>query len=57
MYEPSTYGLKRNLSAVLAAAIVAFSGLIFDRAHLTSAPEGVVEVGQLAPVDAQPARG
>lgn len=51
MYEPSGYGIHRNISAVLAAAIVAVSGLVWDRAHLASAPEGTVEIGQLAPVE------
>ena len=52
MYEANSYGIQRNLSTVLAAAIVATSGLVFDRAHLASAPEGIVEVGQLIPVQA-----
>jgi hypothetical protein len=50
MYTPSPYGLHRNLSAVLAALIVAASGLVFDRAHQL-APEAIVEIGQLAPVE------
>jgi hypothetical protein len=54
MYEASGYGIQRNISAVLAAAIVAASGLVFDRAHLASAPEGVVEIGQLSPVEVLP---
>jgi hypothetical protein len=32
---------------------VAVSGLVFDRAHLASAPEGTVEIGQLAPIEAE----
>ena len=48
MYEPNAYGIHRNIAGVIAAAIVAVSGLIFDRAHLASAPEGTVEIGQLA---------
>lgn len=51
MYTTSPYGLHRNFSAVLAGLIVAASGLVFDRAHLASAPEGIVEVGQLTPVE------
>jgi hypothetical protein len=51
MYTTSPYGLHRNLSAVLAALIVAASGLFFDRAHLASAPEGTIEIGQLTPVE------
>ena len=54
MYEASSYGIQRNLSAVLAAVIVASAGLVFDRAHLASAPEGIVEIGQLTPVAATP---
>ncbi len=50
MYETSRFGIHWNLSAVLAAAIVGVSGLIFDRAHLASAPEGSIEVGQLETV-------
>lgn len=52
MYTTSPYGLQRNLSAVLAAAIVAAGGVILDRGHLAGAPEGIVEVGQLTPVEA-----
>jgi hypothetical protein len=55
MYESSSYGVHRNLSAVLAAAIVAVSGLVFDRVHLAAAPEGIVEIGQPAPVEASAA--
>lgn len=50
MYETSAYGTHRNLATVVAAAIVAVSGLIFDRAHLAAAPEGSIEVGQLEAV-------
>jgi len=53
MYEANTYGIHRNVAAVLAAAVVAVSGLVWDRAHLASAPEGTVEIGQLAPVEAE----
>lgn len=52
MYEASAYGIHRNLAAFLAAAVVAVSGLVFDQAHLASAPAGTVEIGQLAPVEA-----
>ena len=52
MYEASTYGIHRNVAAVVAAAIVAVSRLVFDRAHMASAPEGIVEIGQLVPVEA-----
>lgn len=52
MYATSPYGLHRNLSAVLAALIVAAAGLVFDRVHQAPAPEGIIEIGQLAPVEA-----
>ena len=52
MYTTSAFSLRQNLSEVLAAAIVAFGGLVLDRAHLASAPAGIVEIGQLAPVEA-----
>ncbi|MGQ0428636.1 MAG: hypothetical protein ACT4UQ_01700 [Gammaproteobacteria bacterium] len=51
MYEASTAGIQRNVAAVVAAAIVAVGGLILDRAHLASAPEGVVEIGQPTAVE------
>ena len=54
MYEASGFGLHRNLSSVLAAAIVAVSGLALDRGHIAAAPDGTVEVGQLTPIDALP---
>jgi hypothetical protein len=52
MYEANAAGITRNLAGVLAAAIVAVSGLVFDRSHLASAPEGTVEVGELALIEA-----
>jgi hypothetical protein len=51
MYEANAAGITRNLAGVLAAAIVAVSGLVFDRSHLASAPEGTVEIGALTPVE------
>ncbi len=52
MYETSAFGIQRNLSAVLAAAIVATGGVILDRTHLAGAPDGIVEVGQPVLVEA-----
>lgn len=54
MYSASVFGVRNSFSSVLAAAIVAVSGLAFDRAHLISAPAGTVEVGELQPADALP---
>ena len=52
MYHVSTFGLQNSLSAVLAALIVAFAGVALDQSYLASAPEGVVEIGQLTPIEA-----
>lgn len=41
---------RKTISAAAAVAIVAFSGLVMDQAHLASAPAGTVEVGELTPV-------
>ena len=38
---------RQGLGAI---AIVSFSGLVLDQAHLASAPRGTVEVGELTPV-------
>lgn len=51
MYAANAAGITRNLAGVLAAAIVAVSGLVFDRAYLASAPAGIVEIGALTPVE------
>ncbi|MBX3704451.1 MAG: hypothetical protein KF822_11820 [Steroidobacteraceae bacterium] len=53
MYEANSYGIHRNLGGLLAAFIVVLGGLVFDRAHLASAPDGSVEIGQLTPVEAE----
>jgi hypothetical protein len=54
MYSRSTFGIHGTISTVLAAFIVAFNGLALDRAHLTSAPAGTIEIGELTPLDALP---
>ena len=60
MYSRSTFGIHGTVSTVLAAFIVAANALALDRAHLTSAPAGIVEVGELTlvgvltPLDALP---
>ncbi len=45
---------RRAVSIVVAAAIVAVSGLALDRGHAGAAQSGVVEIGALAPVDVLP---
>lgn len=54
MYTATKFGFQGTLSAVLAAAIVAFNGLALDRAHVASAPAGFVEIGELTVSDALP---
>jgi len=46
------FGIHGTIGAVIAVAILGFSALVLDRAHLISAPAGIVEVGELAPVEA-----
>jgi hypothetical protein len=54
MNSSNFFNARGALSAVLAAAIVGTSGLAFDKGHTASAPVGVIEVGQLTPVDVLP---
>lgn len=54
MNSSNIFNLRGTLSAVLAAAIVGTSGLAFDKAHIAAVPKGVIEVGQLTPVDVLP---
>jgi len=46
----STQNTRKTISAAAAVAIVAFGGLVLDRAHLASAPAGTIEVGELTTV-------
>lgn len=46
----NTQNSRKTISAAAAVAIVAFSGLIMDQAHLASAPAGTIEIGELTPV-------
>ena len=46
------FGIHGMISAVFAIAMFAISALVMDRAYLFSAPDGLVEIGQLAPVEA-----
>jgi hypothetical protein len=50
MYTATRFGLRGTLAAVLAAVIVGFNGLALDRAHLSAAPSGIVEVGELTAI-------
>ena len=52
MNTATPYSTPHTLSAVLAAAIVAFAGVALDQSYLASAPEGIDEIGQLTPVGA-----
>ena len=54
MNSSNTFNLRGTLSAVLAAAIVGTSGLAFDKGHISATPTGIVEIGQLTPVDVLP---
>ncbi len=51
------FNARGALSAVLAAAVVATSGLAFEKGHAGTARTGVIEVGpltQLTPADVLP---
>jgi len=47
----SNYSRQRTTSTVAAALVVAFTGLMFNHGHLGALPTGVVEVGELTPVN------
>jgi hypothetical protein len=46
------FGIHGMISAFVAVAILGISALVLDRAYLVSAPGGVIEVGQLTPIEA-----
>jgi hypothetical protein len=46
-----TFGIHGTISALIAVAILGIAALVFDRAHLTAAPAGIVEVGKLVMVE------
>ena len=54
MNASNTFNLRGAFAAVVAAAIVGTSGLAFDKAHTASIPRGVIEVGELTPIDVLP---
>jgi hypothetical protein len=54
MNSSNLHSFRAAFSAVLAAAIVGTSGLALDHAHPASTPKGVVEIGELTPVDVLP---
>jgi hypothetical protein len=54
MFTSGKPNIRKGVSAVIAAAIVGISGLVFDRGHTSAAPRGVVEVGALVAVDFLP---
>jgi hypothetical protein len=45
------FGVHGLISAFVAIAILAISASVLDRAYLFSAPDGVVQVGRLSPVE------
>lgn len=47
MFTMVAQNTRKAVSAVAAVAIVSFSGLVLDQAHLAAAPRGTVEVGEL----------
>ncbi len=51
MFTMVAENTRKTFSAVAAVAIVSFSGLVMDQAHLAAAPKGTVEVGELTALD------
>ncbi len=54
MNSSNHYTLRGAFSAALAAAIVGTSGLALDHSHPEVTPRGIIEVGELTPVDFLP---
>lgn len=52
MFTMVANSTRMAVSAVAAVAVVSFSGLVLDQAHIASAPRGYVEIGELTPVGA-----
>lgn len=50
MFTMINENTRRMVSAFAAVAVVGFSALTLDQAHIASAPRGVVEIGELEPV-------
>jgi hypothetical protein len=50
MFTMVANSTRMAVSTVAAVAIVSFSGLVLDQAHIASAPRGHVEIGELTPV-------
>jgi hypothetical protein len=45
-----TQNTRRLVSGIAAMAIVAFGGFALDQGHISAAPYGTVEVGELTPI-------
>lgn len=52
MFKIVAENTRKAVSTAAAVAIVSAAGLVMDQAHLAAAPQGIVEVGELAPVAA-----
>lgn len=51
MFTMVAQSTRKTFSAVAAVAIVSFSGLVMDQAHLAAAPQGTIEIGELTALD------
>lgn len=52
MFTMINESTRRMVSAFAAVAVVGFSAMTLDQAHIAAAPKGVVEIGELVPVAA-----
>lgn len=54
MSNTTTAKIHTVISTVLAASIVAAIALTLDQGHIAAAPRGIVEIGELVPVEQAP---
>ena len=51
MFTSTTPRIQRTAGTMATVFVVAFAGLMFEHGHQGALPEGVVEVGELTPVN------
>jgi len=51
MFTMVNQGTRQWVSGMAAVAVVAFGGLSLDQGHRGAAPEGIVEVGEMTPIN------
>lgn len=51
MFTSTTPRIQRTAGTMAAIFVVAFAGLMFEHGHHGALPQGVVEVGELTPIN------